>query len=146
MTTVAETVGNWVEEAQQKLSAGTFSAADLTDLLIAVCQKKQVRQRLLYLHAATPNIQSSVVGMALHEPVPGWVSQIDATQTEWPYHSVRDAVVDGWHIIHFPDQRAPFEDNEIDVMGYEFILQKLEEYDDNTRSGGAASGTGPSTQ
>ena len=131
MKSVTETVGNWVEQAQQKLSAGTFSADDLNELLIAVCRKKQVRQRLLYLHAATPNIQSEVIGMAMHEPMPGWVSQIDAVKSEWPYNIVRDAVIDGWQIVHFPDQRAPFDDKEIDVLGYEFILQKLEEYDDN---------------
>ena len=26
--------------------------------------------------------------------------------------------------------RAPFDDREIDILGYEFILQKLEEYDE----------------
>jgi len=33
-------------------------------------------------------------------------------------------------VIQFPDQRAPFDDREIDILGYEFILQKLEEYDE----------------
>jgi hypothetical protein len=134
MKSVTETVGDWVEQAQQKLHAGDFRADDLNDLLIAVCRNKTIRQRLLYLQAATPNIQSKVIGMARHEPVPDWISQIDATQTEWPYNSVRDALLDGWQIIHFPDQRAPFEDGEIDVLGYEFILQKLEEYDDSDTS------------
>jgi len=133
MKTVAEQVGIWVEQAQEKLATGKFGSDDLNELLITVCGKrKQVRQRLLYLQAATPNIQSPVIGIARHEPVPGWVSQIDATQTDWPYDTVTAALLDGWQIVHFPDQRAPFDDGEIDVLGYEFILQKLEEYDDNS--------------
>jgi hypothetical protein len=141
MKSVEEKVGMWVEQAQQKLAAGTFGADDLNELLISVCtRRKQMRQRLLYLQSATPNIQSPVIGMARHEPVPGWVSQIDATQTEWPYDSIAAALLDGWQIVHFPDQRAPFEDGEIDVLGFEFILQKLEEYEDDDHGG-----AGPST-
>ena len=36
----------------------------------------------------------------------------------------------GWRVVHFPQQRAPFDDREIDVLGQEFILEKLEEFDD----------------
>jgi phytanoyl-CoA dioxygenase PhyH len=92
--------------------------------------KKAVRQRLLYLHAATPSIRSAVVGMALHEPVRGSATQITTEGQEWPYASVHDAILAGWQVIHFPDQRAPFDDREIDILGYEFILQKLEEFDE----------------
>ena len=47
-----------------------------------------------------------------------------------PYLNVHDAIVDGWRVVHFPQQRAPFDDREIDVLGQEFILEKLEEFDD----------------
>ena len=40
---------------------------------------------------------------------------------------MHDAVLDGWQVVHFPQQLAPFDDREIDVLGYEFVLQKLEE-------------------
>jgi hypothetical protein len=89
---------------------------------------KQLRQRLLYLHAATPSIRSRVIGMALHEPVPGSVTEIAPEEQEWSYGTVHDAILDGWQVIHFPQQLAPFDDREIDVLGYEFVLQKLEEY------------------
>jgi hypothetical protein len=91
-------------------------------------RQKSVRQRLLYLHAATPSVRSPVIGMALHEPVPGSVTQITTEGQEWPYATVHDAILDGWQVIQFPEQRAPFDDREIDILGYEFILQKLEEY------------------
>jgi hypothetical protein len=91
---------------------------------------KRLRQRLLYLHAATPSIRSRVIGMALHEPVPGSITEITPEEPEWPYSTVHDAVLDGWQVIHFPQQLAPFDDREIDILGYEFVLQKLEAYDE----------------
>jgi hypothetical protein len=97
---------------------------------IPVNGRKVVRQRLLYLHAATPSLRSQVIGMALHEPVRGTLTQITTEGQEWPYGTVHDAILDGWHVIQFPEQRAPFDDREIDILGYEFILQKLAEYDE----------------
>lgn len=88
--------------------------------------EKAARQRLLYLHASHPSIRSRVIAAALHEPVPDSVTQIDPLAPEIPYNSVFEAILDGWRVIHFPDQRAPFDDREIDIVGYEFILEKME--------------------
>jgi hypothetical protein len=71
-----------------------------------------------------------VVAAALHEPISDKITQIDPLAEEIPYESVFAAILDGWRVIHFPDQRAPFDDREIDIVGYEFILEKLESYDD----------------
>ena len=65
----------------------------------------------------------------MHEPEPNSVTQIDPLETDMPYASVFDAILDGWRVIHFPQQRAPYDDREIDVIGYEFILEKIEAYD-----------------
>ena len=91
-----------------------------------VASRKGPRQRLLYLHADSPSIKSSLVAMALHEPVKGDELQLNINQP-WPYQCVHDAIIDGWRVIVFPDQRATFDDGEIDVLGYEFILEKWEE-------------------
>jgi hypothetical protein len=91
---------------------------------------KKIRQRLLYLHAATPSIRSKVVGMALHEPVRGSITELNAQLQDWPYATVHDAILDEWQVVQFPVQLAPYDDREIDLLGYEFILQKLEGYDD----------------
>ena len=93
-------------------------------------RSRRTRQRLLYLHAATPGIRSQVIGMALHEPVRGSVTEITTQVDDWPYSIVHDAILDGWQVIHFPDQQSSFDDREIDVLGYEFILQKLEAYNE----------------
>jgi hypothetical protein len=120
------TVEAWAAQARQRLQNGGLTETDI-DALLAVVHANggRVRQRLLYLHAVTPSIRSKVIGMALHEPIPGSVTQITA-QTEWPYATVHEAILDGWQVISFPQQRVPFDDREIDVLGYEFILQKME--------------------
>lgn len=122
---------SWMIEARRKLRNGGVDARDLDELARIIDAKSPfTRQRILYLHAATPSIRSQVIGMALHEPVPGDVTEITTENQQWPYRTVHDAVVDGWQIIHFPSQQSLFDDREIDILGYEFILQKLEVYDE----------------
>ena len=130
MPTAFEAIDRWIDEARAKLKNGGFQKEDLDQLhrIISV-DRKGIRQRLLYLHAATPGIRSQVIGMALHEPIEGSVTEIVTEEQDWPYNTVHDAVLDGWQVIHFPDQRTEFDDREIDILGYEFILQKLEVYD-----------------
>lgn len=88
-----------------------------------------LRQRLLYLHCQNPSIRSEVVGAALHEPLADAVTEIDPEPVELPYPTVHAAIVDGWRVVHFPNQRGQFEDREIDLIGYEFVLEKMENYD-----------------
>jgi hypothetical protein len=84
------------------------------------------RQRLLYLHARTPSVFSDILGFTRIEPVRGYRAEITAEEEPWPYKTVHDALVDGWQIVQFPHLQAPFDDKDLDVVGYEFILQKLE--------------------
>ena len=88
--------------------------------------KTQPRQRLLYLHARTPSVFSAVLGYTPIEPIKGYQVEIRATELDWPYETVHDAIVDGWQVIQFPHLQAPFDDKDLDVVGYEFILQKIE--------------------
>ena len=83
----------------------------------------QPRQRLLYLHARTPSVFSDILGYTLIE---GFEVEISGGAFEWPYTTVHDALVDGWQIVQFPHLQSPFSDTELDVVGYEFILQKME--------------------
>ena len=130
MPTAFDAINRWIDKARTKLKDGGIQKGDLDQLhCIINANRAHTRQRLLYLHAATPSIRSQVIGMALHEPVQGSVTEIVTEGQEWPYNTVHDAVLDGWQVIHFPDQRTEFDDREIDILGYEFILQKLEVYD-----------------
>jgi len=127
MTTspMAEAVKLWAERARSALATSQFTAADL-DELVALTAAAPPRQHLLYLHAAKPSIRAPIVGYALHEAVAGSVTQVDPLAPPPPYSSVHAAILDGWRVIHFPQQQAPFEDREIDLIGSEFILEKWE--------------------
>ena len=84
------------------------------------------RQRLLYLHARTPSVFSEILGFTLIEPVYGFQVEISGGEFEWPYTNVHDALVDGWQVVQFPHLQSPYSDTDLDVVGYEFILQKME--------------------
>ena len=90
----------------------------------------KLRQRLLYLHARTPSVFSSILGYTPIEPIQGFQPEISAEEAEWPYQTVHEAIVDGWQVVQFPHLQAPFDDTDLDVVGYEFILQKLEVVDE----------------
>ncbi len=90
----------------------------------------QRRQRLLYLHARTPSVFSDIIALTQIEPVEGYAVEISAEPIEWPYKRVHDAIVDGWQIVQFPHLQAPFDDKDLDVVGYEFILQKMEGFEE----------------
>lgn len=125
MTLLRNTLESWLETAQSKLANGGVTAADL-DALRQALNRAQPRQRLLYLHARGPSVTAPIIGMAEHEPIAG-VKDTIRTRTNWPYNTVQEAMIDGWQVIHFPQQMAPFDDRELDYAGYEFILQKIEE-------------------
>ncbi len=86
----------------------------------------QPRQRLLYLHARTPSVFADVLGYTLIEPIAGFQVEISGGAFDWPYTTVHEALVDGWQIVQFPHLQSSFSDTELDVVGYEFILQKME--------------------
>ena len=86
----------------------------------------QPRQRLLYLHARTPSVFSDILGFTQIEPTEGFQVEISGGEFEWPYATVHDALIDGWQIVQFPHLQSSFSDTDLDVIGYEFILQKME--------------------
>lgn len=124
MSSLQQAVSQWLQVVEGK-AAGASIAADLQQLR-AVLQRATPRQRLLYLHTRAPSITATVIGMAQHEPVRDGCDTLH-TRTEWPYATVHEAIVDGWQVIHFPNLMAPYDDRELSYVGYEFVLQKLEE-------------------
>ena len=89
-----------------------------------------IKQRLLYLSGQSTDPRSPAISQALHEPVDGTIVEIDPTSRGLDYATVHDAVVDGWRIVHFPDQRGSVHDSDVEVIGFQFILEKLEEFND----------------
>ena len=84
------------------------------------------RQRLLYLQARTPSVYSKIIGLTQIEPILDHRAEISAEEMDWPYETVHDALVDGWQIVQFPHHQAPVDDRDLEMVGYEFILQKME--------------------
>lgn len=122
---VASIVADWAAAARGKLASGDLTPADLDQLAVQISHCPLARrQRLLYMHSVTPHVASGLVAATVHEPVEGGATQIDVNVGELPYNTVHDAVRDGWRIISFPLQMAPFDDVEVDMLGYEFVLEK----------------------
>ena len=100
MSAPFEAIEGWIDEARAKLGNGGIQKGDLDRLhQIISASRRDTRQRLLYLHAATPSIRSQVIGMALHEPVEGSVTEIVIEEQEWPlqYRTRRSS---GWLADH----------------------------------------------
>ena len=125
MTDFRTAVERWIEDAREKLAGGELSLRDLEALRALAAQPtpaSALRQRLLYLHTREPSVTSQVIGWAEH---PG--EDPGGLPPQQPYPTVLAALADGWRAIHFPQQLAPFDDREVDIVGYEFILEKMEE-------------------
>ena len=65
------------------------------------------KQRLLYISSETTHPASPVLSMAIYEPTIGSITQIDPKNSIPIYESVHEAQIDGWRVIHFPDQKNP---------------------------------------
>ena len=89
-----------------------------------------LKQRLLYLSALSTDPKSPTISEALHEPVTGTSVEIDPMSDGLEYDSVHAARCDGWRVVRFPDQRANLSDSDVDVLGFQFILAKMEQFDE----------------
>lgn len=125
MSSLQQAVSQWLTQVEGKAASTGITQEDLQGLKQVVTQATP-RQRLLYLQTRTPSVTAPVIGMAQHEPHKGQTDTL-RTRSEWPYETVHDAIVDGWQVIHFPNLMAPYDDRELSYVGYEFILQKVEE-------------------
>ena len=81
-------------------------------------------QKLLYLQTHSTAVDSPVNGMSIVEG--GEVRLPPDDYEDWPYHTVLDALQDGWRVVKFPELSLLFDHpDEVDRwMGCEFILEK----------------------
>tara|TARA_Y100001936_G_C16093405_1_gene688945 strand:+ start:147 stop:416 length:270 start_codon:yes stop_codon:yes gene_type:complete len=82
------------------------------------------RQRVLYLNTVSRSLRAAVVGFALHEPETSDAPQVEVDAVI-PYQSVHEAILDGWRVVHFPDQRLDINPEQVGAFGYEFILERM---------------------
>lgn len=113
------------QQARARLVAGQFGPEDLQQLQSAVLGSRPY-QKLLYLYALQPTVRAMLVATTLQDPKAEAPCQIDPMAPELPYQCVMDAMADGWRVIQFPDHRGPYQEGRLDMLGYEFVLEKLE--------------------
>jgi len=89
-----------------------------------------LKQRILYLSSESTDPKSPTISQALHEPFKDDIVEIDPTSKGLDYKTVHEAVVDGWRIVHFPDQRSSIANTEEEIIGFQFILEKMENLND----------------
>ena len=110
-----------------KLRKGTLSEQDLQEALDDLKRRgngAHASQKLLYLQTHSTAVDSPVNGMSIVEG--GEVRLPPEDYEDWPYHTVLDALQDGWRVVKFPELSLLYDHpDEVDRwMGCEFILEK----------------------
>src|SRR5687767_11976987 len=95
-----EQIEAWIENVSEK-GAGE---AELAELRSIVRQPRQVRQRLLYLHASGMSVLSQVIAMDVRDASREANRPRLEPEPKIPYNAVHDAIVDGWRVVQFPQQ------------------------------------------
>ena len=85
-----------------------------------------LRQQLLFLCAATPNLLSPVVAWSLFDGT-GRTTNMAGDADRPPYESILAAMKDGWRVIQVPALAAPApgREHETDFLRFEYVLEKL---------------------
>ena len=110
-----------------KLRKGTLTEQDLQEALDELKRRGNGGdgpQKLLYLQTHSTAVDSPVNGMSMVEG--GEVRLPPDDYEDWPYHTVLDALQDGWRVVKFPELSLLFDHpDEVDRwLGCEFILEK----------------------
>mgnify|MGYP001354566478 CR=1 FL=1 len=92
---------------------------------IGLRRVKLKKQSLLYLTAGTTNVEVDVVAIRLIED--GKVQDVSDDPKDWPYHSVLDAINDGWRVIKFPEQALLLSEDRNYGLGHDFVLERIEQ-------------------
>lgn len=88
----------------------------------------EVRQKILVLYAATPDLHSAVGAWTLYDGT-GKENPTTGDNDVPPFKSVLDAMKAGWRVIQFPQLFPAYPGMELTTsyLRFEYILEKLEE-------------------
>ena len=113
-----------IQQWLEKLRAGALAEDDLQQALDQLDGQNNdaAKQRLLYLQTTTTSVDSDVLGMSLVEN--GQVLGGPDDPEEWPYHTVLEALGDGWRVIKFPEMALLLQEDQPIGLGCDFILEK----------------------
>ncbi len=87
-----------------------------------------MRQKLLLLYVRTPDLKSPVGAWSIYDGT-GREQHTTGDSDTPPYHSVLEAMKDGWRVIQFPQQFPAYPGMELSTayLKFEYILEKLED-------------------
>ena len=88
----------------------------------------KVRQQILILHLALPNLESDTIAWALYDgtTAPGTLPMQSGDSYEVPYPSVLDAMRDGWNVLQLPalPTYVSGHEHESGHLPYEYVLER----------------------
>ena len=116
-----QAVIDWLDKVEEHASA-----EDIQRLRQIIEKPHQNRQRLMYMHLTSLNPTSACISCSIFE-LDGQHRPAISANAEIPSQNVLEALADGWLVLQAPDPRLPFDDHELDILGYQFILQKMED-------------------
>lgn len=87
-----------------------------------------LRQKVLVLYLGTSALDSGVKGWSMYDGT-GKDSYTTGDNSEPPYETGLDALLDGWRVIQLPTLIPPYpgEEYTTSFMKYPFVFEKLEE-------------------
>ena len=85
-----------------------------------------LRQQLLFLCAATPNLMSPIVAWSMYDGT-GRTTNMAGDADRPPYESVLAAMKDGWRVLQVPALAAPApgREHETGFLRFEYVLEKI---------------------
>jgi hypothetical protein len=86
-----------------------------------------LRQQLLILYLATPDLKSQTIGWSLYDATFPQEEQMNSGDSENPpYKSAFSAMQDGWNVIQIPSlpQYIPGHEHETGHLPYEYVLER----------------------
>ncbi len=110
-----------VDRCLDKFTRGELTADALHSILDAL-EGRPARQDLLFLRTSASTVSSEVIGMLLMED--GELEEGPSDPKDWPYHTVIDAIQDGWRVIKFPELALWMDETRTYEVGGEFVLER----------------------
>ena len=108
-----KTIKQQVEKCVEDLNSGNLIESSLLKIIELIDHSKT--QDILYLQAKNTSLTSEILGV---------ISDGPADPKDWPYHTVLEAINDGWRVIKFPEMSLMLDGSRTYGLGFDFILER----------------------
>ena len=115
-----KTIKQQVEKCVEYLNSGNLIESSLLKIIELIDHSKT--QDILYLQAKSTSLTSEILGMRIIEDC--LISDGPAYPKDLPYHTVLEAINDGWRVIKFPEMSLMLDGSRTYGLGFDFILER----------------------